>query len=82
MKIKTIGRYEIHEPTVGDVPELFDIMCGTQGVQVAPIVKNLMRNCVYLDGEKLGDRIDDLPIKDVRALTDDLVSLAGLGEKK
>lgn len=77
-----IGNYEIREPLVGDVPDLFDMMAGGEHANMKNIINDLLVNCVFLGGQRLGDRIKDVPLRDLRPMITELVKMAGLEEKK
>lgn len=82
MEIVSVGPYEIREPLVGDVPGLFDLMVGGENVNMQNVINDLVRNCVYLEGQKLGDRITEVPLRQLREMINKLVEMAGLNEKK
>lgn len=82
METVLIGKYEIREPIVGDVPDLFDLMTGGENVNMKSLVNELIRNCVYLEGAPIGDRISQIAIKDLRPIMNELLRMAGLSEKK
>lgn len=80
---KEIDGYMIIEPKVGDVPELFDMMTGnTETGGLTEMVNSMLRNCVYKDGEPLGERLRDVPIRTIRKLITELIAMAGMNEEK
>lgn len=82
MKNKRVNGYELREPTVGDVPELFDMMVGGEGNDMKSVVHSLIRNCVFKEGVPLGDDYKTIPIRDMRELVTELLKMTGLDSEK
>lgn len=82
MESKLIEGYEVREPTVGDVPELFELMTGGEGANLNTVVASMIKNCVFKDGKPVGDGIKQMPIKLVRAIVVELTAMSGLNDEK
>lgn len=82
METVIVGKYEVREPVVGDVPELFELMIGGSNVNMNNLVSQMVRNCVFVDGQPIGEGLSQIPIRDLKTIIAELVRMAGLSEKK
>jgi hypothetical protein len=80
--LEELNGYQIIEPKVSDCPELFGIMTGDDSNTLSQMINSMLRNCVYKDGAPLGDRIKDVPLKDIKPLVKRLTELTGLTDEK
>lgn len=82
--MKTVGNYQVKEPTVEDVPDMFELMTGGQ-VEVQVVIQSMLNNCVFAKGSNtpLGlAGVKTLPLRCVRDLVEELTEMTGLNEKK
>jgi hypothetical protein len=75
MKSVQVENYEVREPKIGDIPNFFTMIQegGTQ------ITEQLIRACVYQDGQPIGDRIAEMPIRLAMQITNEVIRLSGMG---
>ena len=79
------GDYEIKVPTIGDVPELFDVIIGAGGENELPvIIKNMVKACVFKSGSStpIADEMSNLPVRDVKAMVPILTEMVDFNGKK
>ena len=79
-----IGAYEVKNPTVADVPELFELMTGGEVPEMSIVIKNMLKTCVFSIGEPepIGDEISNVPLADVKEMVALLTVRVGLNAKK
>lgn len=81
--MKKLHGYELKEPTVGDVPGLFDLLTGEKEAPTNTVIRDMLRNCVLKDGQPLGDDISNIPLSKVKDLVNELTEMSGLlGDKE
>ena len=78
METKIVHGYELREPTVGDVPGMFSMFAGDNETPTSTIVRDMMRNCVYKDNQKLGDKISEIPLSKVKDIINELMEMSGI----
>jgi len=82
MESKLIEGYEVREPTVGDVPELFELMTGGDNTNLNQVIASMIRNCVFLNGQPVGENLKAMPLKTVRKIVAELTQMSGLNDEK
>jgi len=74
MKKKVIGEYEIHEPTVGVMMPLMDMM----NEEPSKFQLELAKSCIYKDGKPIGDALLEMGMADYMKLILEVMAISGM----
>lgn len=78
---KFVCGYEIKEPTIGDVPEIFEAINNDGKMDMGALTQALMANCLCKDSRPIGpEGVKEIPIKNMTELTKALLAAAGLNK--